>query len=157
MARLPCRPCTTSRRGVASIPFSEAISLDRLCSRAEVAADLVDLGNVIGKYLLDTPFHARLLFQMVQTMHQQIAHTLGELELQGQNWGGSVQSQHQSAIEFWRQALALQGDEALNAFVSAFAEEELARHQQAIALQISVRGIGRIWVANQSSTAQVYL
>jgi hypothetical protein len=98
-----------------------------------------------------------LLFQIDQAMHQQIAHTLGALELQGQNCGGSVQSQHQSAIEFWQQALPLQGDEALNAYVSAFAEEELARHQQAIALQTWVRGIRRIWMANQSSTARVYL
>jgi hypothetical protein len=52
----------------------------------------------------------------------------------GQSEGGSTQSQHESALQFWQYALELL-DEPDNGilFDRAFAENEIARHRAALA------------------------
>ena len=47
--------------------------------------------------------------------------------------GGSRESQHLAAIEFWQLALALEGDGALTSGDRSIAEAEIARHQAEIA------------------------
>lgn len=47
--------------------------------------------------------------------------------------GSSVESQHREALAFWQEALALTGADALSTGERAFAEAEIARHEQALA------------------------
>jgi hypothetical protein len=47
--------------------------------------------------------------------------------------GGSIQSQHEAAIQFFELALTLDGEEALMESERAFAEAEIARHRAALA------------------------
>lgn len=51
----------------------------------------------------------------------------------GNGEGGSRESQHQAAIDFWRAALAFTGEDALTPENAALAEAEIARHERAIA------------------------
>jgi hypothetical protein len=50
----------------------------------------------------------------------------------GAGEGGSAQSQHQAAVQFWTIALALKGNQALTSDQRVMAQAELAKHQRAI-------------------------
>jgi hypothetical protein len=77
------------------------------------------------------PYDKAQVREMIIRQHggaQHLANTVGQSE------GGSRQSQHESAIQFWTVALALLDEPGSGVWLDrAFAEAEIARHTAALA------------------------
>jgi hypothetical protein len=81
-----------------------------------------------------------LVCDMITRQHhglRELAQSVGQSE-------GTVQSQHEAAIQFWSVALALDGRNALSAADRAFADAEIARHTRALDALKPKPGRGRM-------------